>query len=90
VGELVALAWVALALALFVPLWGIYGAAVALSSSYVLSLTLLVVIAGRHHELEWAGRSLLALPRDVMQAVKRSGRGPELALAETDRPAGIS
>ena len=29
-GELLSLAWVALALAVFVPLWGIYGAAAAL------------------------------------------------------------
>ena len=45
-GELLSLAWVAVALAVFVPLWGIYGAAVALASSYVVSLVMLVVLAG--------------------------------------------
>ncbi len=59
-GELLSLAWVAVALAVFVPLWGINGAAAALSSSYLVSLLLLLVLAARHGELESAGRSLLA------------------------------
>ena len=71
-GEILSLAWVALALAVFVPLWGIYGAAVALSSSYVVSLLLLLVLAARHGELESAGRSLWALPRELIRALKRS------------------
>ena len=90
VGELVSLAWIAVALALFVPLWGIYGAAVALTSSYVVSMVLLVVIASRHGELESASGSLLALPRDVIGAVRRRARPPEVALQESDRPARVS
>jgi O-antigen/teichoic acid export membrane protein len=89
-GELLSLAWVALALAVLVPLWGIDGAAVALSSSYVVSLILLVALAARHGELESAGRSLLSLPRDLIRAARGSGRPPEVALQETDRPAGVS
>ena len=79
-----------MALALFVPLWGIYGAAVALTSSYVVSMVLLVVIASRHGELESASGSLLALPRDVIGAVRRRARPPEVALQESDRPARVS
>jgi len=90
VGELVSLAWIAVALAIFVPLWGIYGAAVALTSSYVVSMVLLVVIAARHGELESASGSLLALPRDLMGALRRGARAPEVALQETDRPARVS
>jgi O-antigen/teichoic acid export membrane protein len=90
VGELVSLAWVALALAVLVPLWGIYGAAVALSSSYVLSLLLLVVLAARHGELEWAGRSLFSLPRELIQTVKGAGLPAEVVFQETDRPTPVS
>lgn len=89
-GELLSLAWVAVALAVFVPLWGINGAAVALASSYVVSLLLLLVLAARHGELESAGRSLLSLPRDLIRAARGSGRPPEVALQETDRPARVS
>jgi O-antigen/teichoic acid export membrane protein len=89
-GELLSLAWAAVALAVFVPLWGIQGAAVALSSSYVVSLLLLVVLAARHGELESAGRSLRSLPRDLIRAVGGSGRPAESALQETDRPAHVS
>jgi O-antigen/teichoic acid export membrane protein len=89
-GELLSLAWVALALAVLVPLWGIDGAAVALSSSYVVSLLLLVALAARQGELESAGRSLLSLPRDLMRAARGSGRPAEVALQETDHPAGVS
>jgi O-antigen/teichoic acid export membrane protein len=90
VGELVSLAWIALALALFVPLWGIYGAAIALTSSYVVSMVLLVLIAARHGELESASGSLLSLPRDLSRAMRRRARPPEGALKETDRPAHVS
>jgi O-antigen/teichoic acid export membrane protein len=89
-GELLSLAWVAVALAVLVPLWGIYGAAVALSSSYVLSLLLLVVLAARHGELEWASRSLFSLPRDLIQTVRRTGLPAEVAFQETDRPTPVS
>ena len=89
-GELLSLAWAAVALAVFVPLWGIDGAAVALSSSYVVSLLLLVVLAAGHGELESAGRSLRALPRDLIRAARGSGRPAEVALQETDRPARVS
>jgi O-antigen/teichoic acid export membrane protein len=89
-GEILALGWVAAALAVFVPLWGIYGAAVALSSSYVLSMLLLLVLAARHGELESAGSALLALPRQLMRAARRSGGRAEVALKESDNPAGIS
>jgi enterobacterial common antigen flippase len=89
-GELLSLAWAAFALAVFVPLWGINGAAVALSSSYVVSLLLLVVLAARHGELKSAGRSLRSLPRDLIRAARGSGRPPEAALQETDRPARVS
>jgi O-antigen/teichoic acid export membrane protein len=89
-GELLSLAWAAVALAVFVPLWGIQGAAVALSSSYVVSLLLLVVLAARHGELESAGRSLRSLPGDLIGAVRGSGRPAESALQETDRPARVS
>jgi O-antigen/teichoic acid export membrane protein len=89
-GELLSLAWAAVALAVLVPLWGIHGAAVALSSSYVVSLLLLLGLASRHGELESAGRSLLSLPRDLMRAARGSGRPAEVALQETDRPAGVS
>ena len=89
-GELLALAWAAVALAVFVPLWGIDGAAVALSSSYVVSLLLLVVLAGGHGELESAGRSLRSLPRDLVRATRGSGHPAEVALQETDRPARVS
>lgn len=90
VGELVSLGWIAVALALFVPLWGIYGAAVALTSSYVVSMLLLVVIAARHGELESASSSLLSLPRDLVGAVRASARAPDVALKETDGPARVS
>jgi O-antigen/teichoic acid export membrane protein len=89
-GELVSLAWVALALAVFVPLWGIYGAAVALSSSYVLSLLLLVALTARYGELEWASRTLLSLPRDLLQTVKGAGLPAEVELQEADRPTPVS
>ena len=85
-GELLSLAWVAVALAVFVPLWGIYGAAVALSSSYVVSLLLLLVLAARHGELESAGRvALLAASRSDPGRSERSGRPAEVALPG-DRP----
>jgi O-antigen/teichoic acid export membrane protein len=87
-GELFSLAWAAVALAVFVPLWGIYGAAVALSSSYVVSLVLLVALAARHGELESARRSFFSLPRDLIQAARRSGRPAEVH-QESDRPAGV-
>ncbi len=89
-GELLSLAWVALALAVLVPLWGIYGAAVALSSSYVVSLLLLLALAARRGELEWAGRSLFSLPADVIQAARRSPEPSEVAFQEPDRPARVS
>jgi O-antigen/teichoic acid export membrane protein len=89
-GELLSLAWAAVALAVFVPLWGIDGAAVALSSSYVVSLLLLVVLAAGHGELDSAGRSLRSLPRDLIRAARGSGRPAEVALQETDRPARVS
>ena len=88
-GELLSLAWAAVALAVFVPLWGIDGAAVALSSSYVVSLLLLVVLAGGHGELESAGRSFRSLPRDLIRAA-RGSHPAEVALQETDRPASAS
>jgi O-antigen/teichoic acid export membrane protein len=84
VGELVSLAWVAVALALFVPLWGIYGAAVSLASSYTVSMLLIVIIAARHGELESATRSLWSLPHDLMNGLRRPARRPEVALGETD------
>jgi O-antigen/teichoic acid export membrane protein len=89
-GELLALAWVAVALAVFVPLWGIYGAAAALASSYVVSLVMLVGLAGRHGELESASRSLLSLPHDSIRAIKGSGLPAEVAFQEPDRPARVS
>jgi O-antigen/teichoic acid export membrane protein len=89
-GELLSLAWVAIALAVFVPLWGIYGAAVALASSYVVSLLLLVVLAGRHGELEGASRTLVSLPHDVVDAIRRSRRPTEVGFQDTDRPASVS
>jgi O-antigen/teichoic acid export membrane protein len=88
-GELLSLAWVALALALFVPLWGIYGAAVSLASSYIVSLVLLVALAGRHGELESAGRSLFSLPRDLIGTVRGRALPAEVSFQETDRPAGV-
>jgi O-antigen/teichoic acid export membrane protein len=90
VGELFSLAWIAVALAVFVPLWGIYGAAVALTSSYVVSMLLLVVIAARHGELESASGSLIALPRDLLGAVRASTHTPDVALQEGDGSARIS
>ncbi len=89
-GELLSLAWVALALAVFVPAWGIYGAAVSLSSSYMVSLLLLVVLAGRHGELESARSSLRSLPRDLIRAARRPARGGDVAFQEGERPARIS
>lgn len=89
-GELVSLAWIAIALAVLVPLWGINGAAVALASSYAVSLLLLVTLAARHGELESAGRSLLSLPRDLIRTVRGSGRSPESPPRETNRPARVS
>ena len=88
-GELLSLAWIAVALAVFVPLWGIYGAAVALASSYVVSLVLLVVLAARHGELESAGASLRSLPRDLVATLRRPARPAEVSFQETDRPAGV-
>ncbi len=90
IGELFSLAWIAIALAVFVPLWGIYGAAVALTSSYVVSMLLLLVIAARHGELESASGSLLSLPRDLIGAVRASARTPDVTLPETDGPARVS
>ena len=89
-GELLSLAWVAVALAVFVPLWGIYGAAVALSSSYVVSLVMLVGLAARHGELESASRSLLSLPRDLVRAARKPGLPADVAFQEPDRPARVS
>ncbi|MGH2925445.1 MAG: lipopolysaccharide biosynthesis protein [Solirubrobacterales bacterium] len=90
VGELVSLAWIAVALAVLVPALGIYGAAVALSSSYVVSLVLLVVIAGRHGELESARGSLITLPRDLARALRRSSGRDEVAFKEGEGPARIT
>ena len=90
-GELVSLAWIAIALAVLVPLWGINGAAVALASSYAVSLLLLVGLAARRGELESAGRSLFSLPGDSIRAVRGwSGLSAEPPLQETDRPARVS
>jgi O-antigen/teichoic acid export membrane protein len=89
-GEILALAWVAAALAVFVPLWGIYGAAVALSSSYVLSMALLLVLTARHGELESAGTALVGLPRQLIRAAKQSRGRAKVALKESDHPARIS
>jgi O-antigen/teichoic acid export membrane protein len=89
-GELLSLAWVAVALAVFVPLWGMYGAAVALASSYVVSLLLLVAIAGRHGELESAGGSLVSLPHDLLGAMRRRTPSVKGGLRESDRPARVS
>jgi O-antigen/teichoic acid export membrane protein len=89
-GELLSLAWVALALALFVPIWGIYGAAASLASSYVVSLLLLVGLAARHGELESASRSLFSLPRDLIRSVRGSGVPADVAFQKTDRPARVS
>jgi antigen flippase len=80
-GELLSLAWIAVALAVLVPLWDIHGAAIALSSSYVVSLLFLVVLSARHGELEWASRSLISLPREVIEAV----RGARLPAEGTSR-----
>jgi Na+-driven multidrug efflux pump len=74
----------------FVPLWGIIGAAIALTSSYVVSMLLLVVIAARHGELESARGSLISLPRELIGAVRSSARAPRTALQESDRPARVS
>jgi antigen flippase len=90
IGELFSLAWVAVALAIFVPLWGIYGAAVALSSSYVVSLGLLVALAARHGELESAGSSLVSLPRDAITSIKRPAPGGDVAFQDSDHPASVS
>jgi antigen flippase len=90
VGELFSLAWIAVALAVLVPLWGIYGAAVALTSSYVVSMALLVVIAARHGELESASRSLVALPGELVGAVRARARTPDVALQESDGQARAS
>jgi O-antigen/teichoic acid export membrane protein len=87
-GELLSLAWAAVALAVFVPLWGIHGAAIALSSSYVVSLLLLLGLAARHGELESAKQSFFSLPRDLIKSVRGSGRPAEV-LEETDRPARV-
>jgi O-antigen/teichoic acid export membrane protein len=89
-GELLSLAWVAVALAVFVPLWGIYGAAAALASSYVVSMILLLVIAARHGELESAGRSLVSLPSDLIGAVARRSAAPIKGGLPDDRPARAS
>jgi O-antigen/teichoic acid export membrane protein len=90
VGELVSLAWIAVALAVFVPLWGIIGAAIALTSSYVVSMLLLLVIAARHGELESARASLISLPRELIGGVRSSAGAPRTALQESDRPARVS
>jgi O-antigen/teichoic acid export membrane protein len=90
VGELVSLAWIAVALAVFVPLWGIIGAAVALTSSYVISMLLLLVIAARHGELESARGSLVSLPGELLGAVRSSARPTRAPLQESDRPARVS
>jgi antigen flippase len=89
-GELLSLAWVAIALAIFVPAWGIYGAAAALSSSYVISLLLLLVLARRHGELDSARSSLLSLPRDLTRALRRSAGRGDGAFQEGERPARVS
>jgi O-antigen/teichoic acid export membrane protein len=89
-GELLSLAWVALALAVFVPAWGIYGAAVSLSSSYLVSLLLLLVLAGRHGELESARSSLRSLPHDLIRAARRPRRKPDVAFSEGERRARVS
>ena len=89
-GELVSLAWIAIALAVLVPLWGINGAAAALASSYAVSLLLLVMLAARHGELDSAGRSLLSLPRDLIRTVRGSGVSPDSPPRETNRPARVS
>ena len=68
----------------------IYGAAVALSSSYIVSLVLLVAIAFRHGELESAGRSLLSLPGDSIQSVRGSAGRAEVVLQGTDGSARVS
>ncbi len=90
VGELVSLAWIALALAVFVPAWGIYGAAVALSSSYVVSLLLLVVIAARHGELESARLAPLAASRPGPGGATPPPQARGRVFQEGDRPARVS
>lgn len=52
--EIAALLWLAPALGAMVPLWGAPGAAVALSSSYVVSLVALLVLAARRGEARLA------------------------------------
>jgi O-antigen/teichoic acid export membrane protein len=89
-GELLSLAWVAVALAVFVPLWGIYGAAAALASSYTVSLVMLVVLAARRGELESAGRTLVSLPSDLIRATRRTRAPTDVALQDTDHPASVS
>ena len=81
---------IAAALAVFVPLWGIIGAAVTLTSSYVISMLLLLVIAARHGELESASGSLISLPRELIGAVRSGARAPHATLQESDRPARVS
>ena len=89
-GELLSLAWVAVALAISVPLWGIYGAAASLASSYIVSLLLLVGLAARHGELESATESLVSLPGDLLRSVRRSRLPADVAFQESDGPARIS
>jgi O-antigen/teichoic acid export membrane protein len=52
--EVAAGLWLALALGAMVPLWGAQGAAIALSSSYVVSLVALLILAARRGEARLA------------------------------------
>jgi O-antigen/teichoic acid export membrane protein len=67
------------------PLAGTVGeAAIALASSYVVSMLVLVVIGARHGELESATKSLWSLPGDLIGGLRHPARRPEVALHETD------
>ena len=87
IGELLSLAWVAVALAVFVPLWGIYGAAVALSSSYVVSL---LVLAGPRRSTRRAGvgRPLAPVLASQLDPGRETIRSPRRGRAPGDRPPG--
>jgi O-antigen/teichoic acid export membrane protein len=62
VAEVVAWLWLAPALAILVPLWGVNGVAAALSGSYALSLAALLILAMARGEMPY-GTILAVGPR---------------------------
>jgi O-antigen/teichoic acid export membrane protein len=68
VAEVVAWFWLAPALAILVPIWGVNGVAVALSGSYALSLATLLLLAAARGEMPYG--TVLSTPRAALNRLR--------------------